>query len=127
MRQTPIIYESILLIMTAYPVTFARLLADTTEMAQYFLLSAKARTLTLAAVLRMTDLQAEATFAAIRWPETDGATICPSAPARPATTAAARTARCGSAARRAARISASRPALYSPTTSCRCRPTSLPS
>ena len=46
-------------------------------MAQHFLLSAKARTLTLAAVLRMTDVVAEATFAAIRWPETSGAAVCP--------------------------------------------------
>ena len=46
-------------------------------MASHFLLSAKARTLTLATVLRMTDLQAEATFAAIRWPETDGRAVCP--------------------------------------------------
>ncbi len=46
-------------------------------MAQHFLLSAKARTLSLAQVLRMTDAQAETMFAAIRWAETDGKAVCP--------------------------------------------------
>ncbi len=46
-------------------------------MAQHFLLSAKARTLSIATVLRMTDAAAEAAFAAIRWPETDGKAVCP--------------------------------------------------
>ncbi len=36
-------------------------------MAQHFLLSAKARTLSLATVLRMTDEAAETMFASIRW------------------------------------------------------------
>ena len=39
------------------------------QMAQHFLLSAKARTLNLATVMRMTDLQAEQVFADIRWVE----------------------------------------------------------
>jgi transposase-like protein len=47
-------------------------------MAQHFLLSAAARTISLGQVLRMTDVQAEATFAAIRWPETAGQPVCPS-------------------------------------------------
>jgi len=46
-------------------------------MAQHFLLSAKARTLSIAAVMRMTDAQAETMFAAIRWAETDGKAVCP--------------------------------------------------
>ena len=46
-------------------------------MASHFLLSAKARTLSLATVLRMTDAQAERTFAGVRWPETDGKAVCP--------------------------------------------------
>ena len=46
-------------------------------MAQHFLLSAKARTLSLAAVLRMSDKAAEVMFAGIRWPETDGKATCP--------------------------------------------------
>ena len=46
-------------------------------MASHFLLSAKARTLSLASVLRMTDAQAEQTFAGVRWPETDGKAVCP--------------------------------------------------
>jgi hypothetical protein len=44
-------------------------------MSQHFLLSAKARTLSLAVALRMTDAEAEATFRKIRW--TDGKAVCP--------------------------------------------------
>ena len=44
-------------------------------MASHFLLSAKARTLSIASVLRMTDEQAEVMFAGIRW--TDGKAVCP--------------------------------------------------
>jgi formate dehydrogenase maturation protein FdhE len=47
------------------------------QMAQHFLLSPAAKTLSLAKVLRMTDKQAEKSFAAIRWHETDGAPVCP--------------------------------------------------
>jgi transposase-like protein len=46
-------------------------------MAQHFLLSAKARTLSIGAVTRMSDDQVEATFKAIRWANTQGAPICP--------------------------------------------------
>jgi transposase-like protein len=46
-------------------------------MPQHFLLSAKARTLSIGAVARMTEAKVEATFAAIRWAETDGKAICP--------------------------------------------------
>ena len=46
-------------------------------MAQHFLLSSKAKTLTLASVFRMTDQEAEATFRKVRWPDTDGAAVCP--------------------------------------------------
>src|SRR3954463_1227725 len=45
-------------------------------MAQHFLLSAAARTISLGQVLRMTDAEAEAAFAAIRWPETAGCPVC---------------------------------------------------
>jgi len=44
-------------------------------MPQHFLLSAKARTLSLAAVLRMSDQEAEAAFVRIRW--ADGKPVCP--------------------------------------------------
>ena len=44
-------------------------------MSQHFLLSAKARTLSLASVLRMTDAEAETTFRNLRWPA--GKAICP--------------------------------------------------
>ncbi len=46
-------------------------------MSQHFLLSSKARTLSLASVLRMDDAKAEATFSGIRWPDTDGKAVCP--------------------------------------------------
>lgn len=46
-------------------------------MAQHFLLSAKARSLSLAAVLRMTDKQAETAFRRVRWAATDGKPVCP--------------------------------------------------
>jgi transposase-like protein len=47
-------------------------------MAQHFLLSKSAKTLSLAQVFRMTDGEAEATFRNIRWANTAGAPICPS-------------------------------------------------
>lgn len=46
-------------------------------MAQQFLLSAKARTLSLAKVMRLSDAEAFATFQAIRWVENDGEPVCP--------------------------------------------------
>src|SRR5580700_2951832 len=46
-------------------------------MTQHFLLSSKAKTLTLASVFRMSDEEAEATFRKVRWPDTDGAAVCP--------------------------------------------------
>ena len=45
-------------------------------MSQHFLLSAKARTLSLSAVLRMTDQEAEQAFGRIRWPGTNGKPVC---------------------------------------------------
>ncbi len=46
-------------------------------MAQHFLLSREAKSLSLAGVLKMTDAEVEATFRKVRWPETDGAPVCP--------------------------------------------------
>jgi transposase-like protein len=46
-------------------------------MSQHFLLSAKARTLSLASVARMAEEEARATFRAIRWAATDGEPVCP--------------------------------------------------
>lgn len=46
-------------------------------MSQHFLLSSKAKTLTLASVFRMTDQEAETAFRKIRWTQTDGAPVCP--------------------------------------------------
>src|SRR6266852_2353519 len=47
-------------------------------MAQHFLLSRAAKTLTLAMVFRMTDPEAEAAFRNMRWPTTAGEPVCPS-------------------------------------------------
>ena len=46
-------------------------------MAQHFLLSAKARTLSLVQVMRLTDDEAFATFKAIRWADNNGEPVCP--------------------------------------------------
>ena len=46
-------------------------------MAQHFLLSTAARSLSLAKVMRLSEDQAFETFKAIRWTETDGAPVCP--------------------------------------------------
>ena len=46
-------------------------------MAQHFLLSTKARTLSLAQVLRLSDDEAFATFKAIRWADNGGEPYCP--------------------------------------------------
>lgn len=46
-------------------------------MAQHFLLSRDAKTLSLAAVFRMSDAEAEARFRAMRWADTDGEAVCP--------------------------------------------------
>jgi hypothetical protein len=46
-------------------------------MSQHFLLSAKARTLSLGAALRMTDQEAETAFRSLRWATTDGKPVCP--------------------------------------------------
>lgn len=51
-------------------------LTDVGEVAQHFLLSARARSLSIAQVLRMTDEDAELAFAALRWPETGGKAVC---------------------------------------------------
>jgi hypothetical protein len=46
-------------------------------MSSHFLLSAKARTLSLSAVLRMSVEEAETAFCRIRWAATDGKPVCP--------------------------------------------------
>ena len=46
-------------------------------MAQHFLLSRAAKTLSLASVFVMKDDEAEARFRAIRWAETNGEPVCP--------------------------------------------------
>lgn len=46
-------------------------------MAQHFLLSSKAKSLSLAQVFRLSDAEAEGMFRKVRWPETDGAPVCP--------------------------------------------------
>ena len=44
---------------------------------QHFLLSAKARTISLKAVFKMGEDKAYQTFCELRWPETDGEAVCP--------------------------------------------------
>ena len=46
-------------------------------MAQHFLLCSAAKTLTLAAVLRMSDEAAEGAFRSVRWSATGGEAVCP--------------------------------------------------
>ncbi|WP_031551292.1 IS1595 family transposase [Parvularcula oceani] len=46
-------------------------------MAQHFLLSPAAKTLSLIKVLRMSDAEAAKAFRSIRWAETDGEPVCP--------------------------------------------------
>ena len=46
-------------------------------MAEHFLLSSKARTLSLKTVFRMSEDEAYGLFCEMRWPETDGEAICP--------------------------------------------------
>lgn len=47
-------------------------------MPQHFLLSSRARTLSLATVFRLTDGEAESAFRKIRWADTAGEPVCPS-------------------------------------------------
>ena len=46
-------------------------------MSQHFLLTAKARSLSLAKVARLSDEEAYQTFKLIRWAATDGQPVCP--------------------------------------------------
>jgi transposase-like protein len=46
-------------------------------MAQHFLLSAAARSLSAAKIMRMSALGVENVFLRLRWPETDGKPVCP--------------------------------------------------
>lgn len=46
-------------------------------MAQHFLLSAKARTISLKSVYQMGEDKAYAVFRVLRWPETEGEAVCP--------------------------------------------------
>ncbi|MEL6475295.1 MAG: transposase, partial [Pseudomonadota bacterium] len=46
-------------------------------MAQHFLLSPAAKTLSLVKVMRMSDAEAQKAFQAIRWASTDGEPVCP--------------------------------------------------
>jgi transposase-like protein len=45
-------------------------------MAQHFLLSRQAKSLSLGEVFRMPDAEVETVFRKVRWPETDGAPVC---------------------------------------------------
>jgi hypothetical protein len=47
-------------------------------MPQHFLLSAAARSLSTAKIMRMSDSGVENLFLRLRWPKTDGKPVCPS-------------------------------------------------
>ena len=51
--------------------------SPTPEIAQHFLLTAAARTVSLKQILRMEEDEAWTMFCSIRWPETEGAPVCP--------------------------------------------------
>ena len=55
----------------------AGLVLSRVVMAQHFLLSAAARSLSLAKVMRMSDTAVENVFLRLRWPDTDGKPVCP--------------------------------------------------
>ena len=97
-------------------------------MAQHFLLSAAARSLSAAKIMRMSDRGVENVFLRLRWPETDGKPVCPGCGCTIcyACRAIGGPIRDG-AARRAAVISRSPRAPCSPGTSCRSGPICLPS
>ena len=46
-------------------------------MAQHFLLSAAARSLSPTKIMRMSEVEVENVFARLRWPQTDGKPVCP--------------------------------------------------
>jgi hypothetical protein len=46
-------------------------------MAQHFLLSAAARSLSAAKIMRMSDREVENVLLRLRWPSTDGKPVCP--------------------------------------------------
>ena len=89
-------------------------------MTSHFLLSAAARTLTLASVARMSDEEAERVFIRLRWSDNDGNAYCPHCGCQTSTPVAGRTVRRAGAAKPAARISALPPARCSRSTRCRC-------
>lgn len=47
------------------------------QIAQHFLLSARARTLSLASIFQLSDAEAEAKFREVRWTSTQGKPVCP--------------------------------------------------
>ena len=96
-------------------------------MAQHFLLSRAAKTLSLAQVFQMKDADAEMAFRRIRWADTNGEPVCPHCGSLDAYDCrrfkGAPRFRC----RAAKRISASRLARCSPAISCRSAAISRPS
>lgn len=50
---------------------------DETPMPQHFLKSARAKTLSVKSVMRMSEEEAYAEFRRLRWPDTDGQPVCP--------------------------------------------------
>ena len=58
-------------------IVFGRKLPNAAMMCTHFLLSAQARTLSLASVARLSEQEARDTFRQIRWAATNGEPVCP--------------------------------------------------
>jgi transposase-like protein len=58
-------------------ITLGNVFLSGSFMGQHFLLSAAARSLSVAKVARMSDRGAENVFVRLRWPQTDGKPVCP--------------------------------------------------
>ena len=62
---------------TRSDICICRVLTPYVMMSQHFLVSAKSRSISIAAVARISDADAETMFAGLRWPETGGKAVCP--------------------------------------------------
>src|SRR5262249_48930504 len=72
-----IIYDIFLLTMILYAVGSYHIRYGLIAVPQHFLLSKAARSLSLAQVFRLSDVEAEDMFKRVRWADTDGAPVCP--------------------------------------------------
>jgi hypothetical protein len=89
-------------------------------MAQHFLLSAVARSLSAAKIMLISDREVEEVFLRLRWPETGGKPVCPGCGCEFVMPAFDHMGHRDGAARLAERTSRSHLARCSPGTSCHC-------